>query len=301
MNFIYPLIAVLIWSINSIVSKLAASSIDPAAISFYRWLIAFLVISPFVIPSVIRQRKMIIKYLPKFFVLGALGMCIFQGLAYYAAQTISAALMGVANGVIPLLTLILSIFILRTTMTIGLIVGGILSFVGLVYLVTNGHPLALLSNGINKGELLILLASLAYAFYGVLLKKWAIAVTPWVSLYMQIFFGLLCILPLFMSVDNVSLTAENIPLVLFAGIPASIIAPFTWMAGIRLLGAYKASIFLNFAPIFTLIIAAIFLNESITIHFVIGTALVLIGVFVAQTLKKVPSYKSKNSPRKLDK
>ncbi|WP_392562351.1 DMT family transporter [Orbus sturtevantii] len=298
MNFIYPLIAVLIWSVNSIVSKLAASSIDPAAISFYRWFIAFLVISPFAISSVIRQRKIIKQYLLKFFVLGALGMCMFQGLAYYAAQTISAALMGVANGVIPLLTLILSLFILRTTITLGLIIGGMLSFIGLVWLVTNGHPLALFSNGINKGELLILLASLAYALYGVLLKKWAIPVTAWASLYIQIFFGLLCILPLFLSVDNVALTGQNIPLVLFAGIPASIIAPFTWMAGIRLLGAYKASIFLNFAPIFTLIIAAIFLDESITIHFTIGTVLVLIGVFIAQTLKKTITNKRKNTAPK---
>ncbi|WP_392551296.1 DMT family transporter [Orbus wheelerorum] len=293
MNFIYPLIAVLIWSINAIVSKLAASSIDPAAISFYRWLIAFAVITPFVIPSVVRQRQIIKQHLAKFFVLGALGMCMFQGLAYFAAQTISAALMGVANGVIPLLTLILSLFILRSALTLGLIIGALLSFVGLVWLVTNGHPLSLLSDGINKGEMLILLASLAYALYGVLLKKWAIPVTPWASLYIQIFFGLVCIIPFFLCADNVALNATNIPLVLFAGIPASIIAPFTWMAGIRLLGAYKASIFLNFAPIFTVIIAAIFLNESITIHFVIGTILVLIGVIVAQTVKKTFATKSK--------
>lgn len=286
MNFIYPLIAVLIWSVNSIVSKLAATSIDPAAISFYRWFIAFIVITPFIIPSVMKQKSVIKKHLIKFFILGALGMCMFQGLAYYAAQTISAALMGVANGVIPLLTLILSLFVLRTSLTQGLIIGGILSFIGLIWLVSNGQPLTLLSAGIHKGELLILLASLAYALYGVLLKKWAIPVTPWTSLYVQIFFGLICILPLFISTDNVSLTAKNIPLVLFAGIPASILAPFVWMAGIRLLGAYKAAIFLNFSPIFTVLIAALFLNESITLNFMIGTILVLIGVLLAQTLKK---------------
>lgn len=285
MNFIYPLIAVLIWSINSIVNKLAAGVIDPAAISFYRWLIAFITISPFVIVSVIKQRHVIKQYLLKFFVLGALGMCLFQCLAYYAAQTISASLMGIANGIIPLLTLMLSLFILRTIPTLGLIIGGLLSFIGLVWLVSNGHPLELLSNGVNKGEVLIFIASLSYALYGVLLKKWSIPVTPWVSLYIQIFFGLLCLLPLFLSADSVALTERNIPLVLFAGILASIIAPFAWMAGIRLLGANTTAIFLNFAPIFTAIIAILFLNDPINTHFIIGGSLVLIGVFIAQCLK----------------
>ena len=38
MNMLFPLLAVLIWSINAVVSKLSATAIDPAAISFYRWL-----------------------------------------------------------------------------------------------------------------------------------------------------------------------------------------------------------------------------------------------------------------------
>lgn len=296
MNYIYPLIAVLIWSINSNVNKLAANVIDPAAISFYRWLIAFLVIFPFAISSVIRQRKIIKQNIIKFFILGALGMCMFQCLAYYAAQTITASIMGIANGIIPLLTLLLSIFILRTSITLNLVIGSILSFIGLVWVVSKGNPLDLLSNGVNKGELLILLASLSYALYGVLLKRWAIPVTPWASLHTQIFFGLLCLLPLFISADDVALTYENIPFVLFAGIPASVIAPFAWMAGIRFLGAYKASIFLNFAPIFTIIIAAVFLKDPITIDFIIGTSLVLIGVLTAQSFKKTTKLKDSDKP-----
>lgn len=288
MNYIYPLIAVLIWAFNSIVNKLAADTIDPTAIAFYRWLIAFAVISPFVIVSVIKQRKVIKCHLIKFFVLGALGMCLFQSLAYYAAQTITAGLMGVANGMIPLLTLILSIFILHTKLTFNLAIGCILSLIGLIWLVSDGQPLTLLSNGINQGEMLILCASLSYALYGVLLKKWAIPVTPWASLYIQIFFGLLCLLPLFIVyTDDMLLTEQSIPLVLFAGVPASIIAPFVWMTGIRLLGAYKTSLFLNFSSIFTIIIATIWLNESITMNFILGSCLVLVGVFIAQRRKKI--------------
>ena len=39
-HYLFPVIAVLIWAINTIVSKMAVGVIDPAAISFYRWLLA---------------------------------------------------------------------------------------------------------------------------------------------------------------------------------------------------------------------------------------------------------------------
>ena len=69
-------------------------------------------------------------------------------------------------------------------------------------------------------------ASTSYALYGVLTKRWAIALPGWQSLYMQIFFGVLLLTPNFLHAPDISLNAANIPLVLFAGIPASIIAPF---------------------------------------------------------------------------
>ena len=53
MNFLFPLFAVLIWSINAVVSKMSATAIDPAAISFYRWLLALLVL------VMIFQRKIV--------------------------------------------------------------------------------------------------------------------------------------------------------------------------------------------------------------------------------------------------
>lgn len=45
MNVLFPLLAVLIWSINAVVSKVSATAIDPAAISFYRWALALIVLT----------------------------------------------------------------------------------------------------------------------------------------------------------------------------------------------------------------------------------------------------------------
>lgn len=285
MNFVFPLLAVLIWSINAVVSKMSASAIDPAAISFYRWLIALLVLAPFVLPGVWRHRQQIARVWWKLLILGLLGMVLYQSLAYFAAHSVSALFMGILNALIPLLTVLLSIVILRLAPTLGILLGSVLSFGGLVWLVSRGDPTQLLMHGMGKGELMMFAASTSYALYGVLTKRWAIPLPNWQSLWMQILFGVLLLTPGFLLAPDVSLNMHNIPLVLFAAIPASIIAPFLWIQGVMRLGASTTSIFMNLAPVFTAIIAVGFLHESLHDWHFIGGGITLLGVILAQQLR----------------
>lgn len=286
MNALFPLLAVLIWSINAVVSKASATAIDPAAISFYRWLLALLALTPFVLPSVLRDLKQIKQYWWKLLILGLLGMVLFQSLAYYAAHTVSALYIGIITSFIPLLTVMISLFVLSVVPTVGLALGGVLSLVGLVWLVSAGNPGQLLEHGIGPGEVMMFIASISYALYGVLTKRWAIPLPNWQSLYMQILFGVLLLLPNFLMTDNVQLNAHNIPLVMFAGIAASIIAPYLWIQGVIRLGANKTSIFMNLAPIFTAVIAVIALHEQLHSYHLIGGGITLLGVILAQRLRQ---------------
>ncbi|MEE8729451.1 MAG: DMT family transporter [Rahnella inusitata] len=286
MNVLFPLLAVLIWSLNAVVSKVSATAIDPAAISFYRWLLALLTLTPFILPGVLRNLQAVKQYWWKLLILGLLGMVLYQSLAYYAAHSVSALFMGILNSLIPLLTVVISLFLLSVVPTVGIALGCVISFAGLVWLVSAGDPAQLLQHGIGKGELMMFAASASYALYGVLTKRWAIPLPNWQSLYVQIIFGVLLLLPNFLLACDVSLTVHNIPLVLFAGIPASIIAPFLWIQGVIRLGANKASIFMNLSPIFTAIIAVLFLHEQLHSYHIIGGGITLAGVALAQRLRK---------------
>ncbi|QBH97859.1 DMT family transporter [Limnobaculum zhutongyuii] len=292
MAYLFPLLAVLIWAINAIVNKLSAGAIDPAAISFYRWALALLIMTPFILPGVIRRRKSIYPYWWKLLILGFLGMALYQSLAYYAAYTISALTIGIFVSLIPLLTVLLSIVILKTPPTLGVLIGGLLSFCGLVWLISGGNPAGLLSIGVGKGELMMLTAATAYALYGVLTKLWSIPLSNWQSVYIQSFFGMMLLLPDFLMTDDISLNAHNIPLVLYAGIPASVIAPFVWIQGVMKLGASKAALFMNLTPVITAVIAIIFLREPLHSYHIVGGTISLIGVILAQRLH-IPLGKTK--------
>ncbi|MFC3396233.1 DMT family transporter [Brenneria rubrifaciens] len=294
LNASFPIIAVLIWSINIIVNKLSAAVIDPAAISFYRWLLAFSVMTPFMLPGVRRHIATIRQYGWKLLVLGLLGMVLYQSLAYYAAQTISALMMGIMGSLLPLLTVILSIPLLRIAPTLGILLGGALSLGGIVWLVSGGRPEQILEQGIGPGEIMMFCAASAYALYGVLTKRWSIPLPNWLSLYVQIAFGVILLIPNFLLTDNVRLNSQNLPLVIFAGVMASILAPYLWIQGVMRLGAGTTAIFMNLTPIFTAIIAIMFLRESLQGYHLIGGGITLLGVVLAQRLRR-PLFK--RSPR----
>lgn len=151
MNMLFPLLAVLIWSINAVVSKLSATAIDPAAISLYRWLLALIALTPFVLPGVLRNWAQVRANWWKLMVLGLLGMVLYQSGLLRRTQR-QRVVYGHHRIADPLLTILISIVLLRIAPTVGVLLGSILSFCGLIWLVSGGQPGVLLQHGIGKGN-----------------------------------------------------------------------------------------------------------------------------------------------------
>ncbi|MBF7055067.1 DMT family transporter [Halomonas sp. KAO] len=282
--FLAPLGAVLIWSGNMTINQLTVGTIAPSSIAFLRWVLALAVLTPLVAPAAWQHRATIRREWPKLAVLGLLGMGLWQGLAYMAAETTSATNMGILAAMVPLLTVLLSALILREPPRLGGVAGGALALVGVAILLGRGSPLSLLELTVAKGDALMLVAATCYALYGVMLKRWPIALPPWVLLYGQVIFAVLILLPPYLLGPMTPVDSSNIGLILYAGIPASIITTFLWMLAIRRIGASQASIFINLMPLFSAIIAMFALGERIALFHFLGGALILAGVVMAQTL-----------------
>ena len=283
---IFPLLAILIWTGNTLVTKAAAEVIAPAAITFYRWLLAGLVLTPFLIPSVWRQRALVDAHWPKLALLGCLGMGMYQGLAYEAAKTTSAINMGVVVALMPLLSALLASFFAGEKLRTARIGGAGLSILGLVFLSTHGHPSELLHGAANWGDALMLIAVASNALYGVLLKRWAIPLSTWQQLYVQIGFGVLFTLPFWLFAPSSPITAQSLPLIFYAGTLASIGSPYFWMKGIQRLGPARASLFMNLLPIFVALAASTLLNEQLHDYHAVGGLLAVFGVWWGQRRSK---------------
>lgn len=277
-----PMIAVLIWSLNITVTRYVAEFISPISISFYRWLIAFVLMSPFVLLSVWKYRTEIRQHAWQFALLGACGMVFYQGLAYSAAHYTTATNMGIINAFTPIFTIFISIFILKEMPTRYAVIGGILSFLGLLYVMSQGNLQSLMHLAGHWGDLLMILAVFLYAFYGVFLKKWQIQMPLLTSLYVQIAFALLFHLPFVFVLGLDVINSQNVGSVLYAGVFPSIVAPLVWMMAVQYIGPNRTSIFMNVMPIGTALIAYFWLNEAWTIYHTIGGVIILLGIALAQ-------------------
>ncbi|MFI0471798.1 DMT family transporter [Halomonas sp. HMF6819] len=284
--FLAPLATVMIWSGNMTINQLTVGTIAPSSIAFLRWFLALLVMTPLVLPATLKHLPEIRRNWPKLATLGLLGMGLWQGLGYVAAETTTATNMGILAAMVPLLTVLLSALILREPPTLGGVIGGLLAFVGVSILLGQGNPLSLLKLEVAFGDALMVIAAICYALYGVMLKRWQMNLPPWVMLYAQVCFAVLFLLPPYLLGPMTPIDGQNVWLILYAGIPASIITTFLWMRAVRQIGANQASIFINLMLLFSALIAMAFLDERIASFHLYGGLLILAGVIMAQTFTR---------------
>ena len=285
-SYLLPLGAVLIWSVNTVVSKLAAGSISAAEIGFFRWVVAAALFTPFVLPGIWRLRAAIKPLLGRIVILGVLGMVIYQSLAYYAAHYTTATHMGIIGSLTPMMVLALAVFLLGQPLTRGGVWGSLLAIVGVALVVSSGQLSHLASEGLNLGDAMMLLAMLAYAIYNILLKRWPMPALKTVQLlYLQILVAVVVQLPLYLFSPKTGLNASNLGLVAYAGIMASIAAPLLWMKAVQTLGPGRSSMFFNLIPVFTALVAFVWLNEPLALYHLVGGVMTVAGLLMAELWK----------------
>jgi drug/metabolite transporter (DMT)-like permease len=282
MQYAYPLLAIFIWAGNTVITKMSAGAIFPAEIGFYRWLLAGMLFTPFMLKSVIAHWSAIAPNLGKVFILGVLGMAIYQSLAYFAASMTTATNMGIILSLMPLMSLAMAIACLGQRLTAGALAGAVLSLIGVLVVVSSGSLAVLMEHGVNLGDGLMLIATLAYALYSTLLKKWQLRLPPLVLLYLQVLVAVVVLFPLFAASPKIGPTPQNIPLVLYACLLASMVAPLAWMQAVVRLGPSRTVMFFNLLPLITALIAAVVLREQLAMYHLVGGALTLGGVIVSE-------------------
>lgn len=289
MVYLLPLFTVFIWGGNSIVNKLAASTIEPSAMSFYRWFVAMVILTPFCLPGVLRQWATIKPHLTKLAFLAMLGMVLNQSLGYYAGLTTSASNMSLITSLVPLLSVFLSLPLLGKKISPLSLVGGVVSLAGLALMLGEGDPSYFFHQPITPGDGLMVLAAIVYAAYCVLLKRWKMPMSNWTLIYMQGLFAVAMLTPLWLTSEQLQPSSAALPLILYAGIAASILAPWMWVKAIDTIGADSSAMFMNLLPVVSVTLATTLLDEQIYLYHFTGGLMVVSGVILSQIKRRKKS------------
>ena len=120
---------------NIAVARGAAGLVPPVSLAFWRWVLAALILLPFIYPSLKKQWKDVLIEFPKLLVLGLTGFAFCGAFPYISGLTTSVVNMGIIYSASPIFIILLSVFIYKALYYLRIY---ITSFAALTTLSTSG-------------------------------------------------------------------------------------------------------------------------------------------------------------------
>lgn len=272
------------WGTNIIAGKLMDGNIPPFTLTFYRWLIVAIFLFPLTIKELIAKIDIIKKYWLVLCGLGLLGIALNTSLIYLALNFTTALDSALISATNPIFIVLVAFIFLKETISLKKFLGLIISVLGVVLIISQGNAHHLLKLSFNFGDLIMLIAVIIWAFYSLLLKRVPNTISPLLLLFITTFFAEIFLLPATL-IENSLGQAMKINVLTISGLfylavfPA-IIGYTSWDIGIKKLGSATCGVLMNLSPLFSSIMAILFLKEPFHPFHIIGFSLILLGIFL---------------------
>lgn len=275
-----------IWGTTFISSKLLLQEgLSPAAIMILRFVLAYVLMLPFV------KGKWFCKSLKDELLMVLLGIS--GGSLYFLLENTALVYTQASN-----VAIIIAATPLLTILTVNLLDRGksaskrlygysLMSLAGVALVILNGNFVLKLN---PIGDLLTFGAVVTWVIYSIIIAKVQERYSSWMITRKIFFYGVVTLLPYFLFEPwDVTWEMVSRPMVwgniAYLGVLASLGCYMTWNIVIKRLGAVDATNYLYINPIVAMITANLLLGERITPLAIAGTALILVGVYLAERKK----------------
>lgn len=285
-NFIYHLVAFLtvcVWGTTFVSTKvLMINGLSPAQIFTLRFAIAYILMLAF------SHKRLFADSWRDEGLMALLGIT--GGSLYFLSENEAMNFTTTTNTSLivcscPLFaTLLVRMFYKSARINTVQLLGSLLAFVGMGVVVLNGRFVLHLS---PVGDALAFTACICWAVYSLLMKMVSERYSAAFITRKVFFYGMLTITPYYiiepgMPAMEIFLKPAVIGNLLFLGCLASMVCFLTWNWCISKLGAVKATNWVYFNPITTMMAASLILGERITVYFLLGAACILTGMYLAE-------------------
>lgn len=285
------LLASVIWGIATPILKLTLESIPPFTLAYLRFFIASLIMIPlFFYKS--EWKKLDQTDLKTITLSGIFGITLNIGFLFAGASLTNGIHISILLGTEAACIILAAAFFLKEKLTKQVILGVLISFLGTVIII--GQPLfdhSKISSGNLLGDILILLAVIAWAIYTIGSKKISKKYKPIIILPIIFLIGVITFFPLavYEFIQNPLWVMSVKPIAVFGtlyyGLFCSIAAYFLYTWGLSYATATIAGIETYFIPLISIPASSLILKEKIDIYFIIGSICILLGLFVCEYKK----------------
>ncbi len=287
----------LFFSTNLLIGRASNALVEPWTLAFGRWSLAALILLPFAFTGIIASWEKLRAAALDIFILGVLGMVICGGIVYISLHYTTAT-----NGTLIYTSSSLMIVLLdaiyfgkRLTITRG--IGLVLGFIGVATIVLNGDISRLYTLQFNPGDIGILICSVSWAIYSVMLKRDRLKDLPTLPLFAAIAaVGSLCLVPfVIFEIANTGSYPSTLSawrnIVALAIIPG-VLAYGTFQMCVKRVGPSVTGVFMYLIPLYGVLLAVLFLGERFHAYHAVGLILVIAGVvFATDPFNRKTEYK----------
>ena len=275
----------MLWGGNAVVGRLAAEEWQSFTLTFVRWLSAIILLLPFSYRHLKADWPVLRSSFVVLFCMGAFGMGLFNLAMYTALHYTTAVNVSIEQSLMPVLIILANFLFFKQRAAVWQLLGVAISIIGVVITSTHGEPLGFFSGALNRGDLLMLIATLFYAGYTIALR-WRPSI-HWLSFMIVIGCGAASVcLPFALwevqakGFDNPSLFGWS--LLVYVVIFPSVVSQLAFARGVEILGGNRAGLFINLVPVFGSFLAVLLIGESFYWYHAVGLGLVLGGIFLAE-------------------
>jgi drug/metabolite transporter (DMT)-like permease len=273
----------LIWGGTFIAGRIAVESMGPICAAFYRYAVATLILVAWTVYQSGGLPPLKRRHLLPLLVLGLSGIFAYNIFFFLGLQTVPASRASLIITTNPSVIALGAALLFGDRLTPSRLVGIGAALSGAMVVISDGHPLRLLSQGITVGDLFLVGCVASWVIY-TLMGKWImtelspLAATTYACLIGTPFFIIPAITDGLLT-DWVYVAPAAWLGILYLAALGTVVGFCWYYEGLRAIGPARASIFITLVPVVAVLAGILLLNEPLTPSLILGGSLVVLGVF----------------------
>ena len=281
------ILATLFWGGNYMFGKMLSNHIPPLILNFSRWFPAALILLLLFGNRVPSYWQIIRKTWKTLTALAVLGVIIFPVFLYQGLQTTTALNASIYLAVVPIVVIFLNRIAFGDPIRPLVLLGAVISFIGVLWLLSHGQINRLWQLDINRGDLWAIGSSVAWAVYCCVLRLRPAQLSNSVMLTVQVVIAMLLFTPFFLgqlmltdSAQFANLSTQQYWIIFYLVIGPSILSYAFWNYGMSIVGGTKGAAFTNATPLFAASLGVLVLGEQFQLYHAISALLIVLGLWL---------------------
>ena len=278
-----------LWGSNHVVARGVHDVVPLAALVFWRWAIALVLLTPVALGALGRSRAVIRDNVADLVFIGSFGVGLFSVFLIAGAYYSLAIEVGMIHATTPAWVAVILVATGRARVAPTSWLGLVVAFAGTAVIMTRGSPDVLLTFDVRLGNLWTLVAAVLFAWFSIRLRRYSGRIEPLALTVVTSAAGLVLVaLPFYVGslliADSpvVARDPEQLSLALWAvgyiALGPTMLANFLYVFGVSRVGPERAAAFIYLTPVASSVLSVVFLGEAFLWFHLVGFVLILGGL-----------------------